>query len=138
MKLCVNNYDFNDNCQPATIVWKRQENTFSDLHRQRTHMFVSKTKTKKTKTKKTKTKKTKTKKTKTKAKKPYMFVSADFEIVERDNKVDSSKLSGRDLAAQCSLPKGDRMTQIEGEEPKKVNTPNTAENIFKCWFEKPP
>ena len=123
MKLCVNNYDFNDNCQPATIVWKRQENTFSDLHRQRTHMFVSKTKTKKTKTK---------------AKKPYMFVSADFEIVERDNKVDSSKLSGRDLAAQCSLPKGDRMTQIEGEEPKKVNTPNTAENIFKCWFEKPP
>ena len=123
VKLCVNNYDFNDNCQPATIVWKRQENTFSDLHRQRTHMFVSKTKTKKTKTK---------------AKKPYMFVSADFEIVERDNKVDSSKLSGRDLAAQCSLPKGDRMTQIEGEEPKKVNTPNTAENIFKCWFEKPP
>ena len=123
MKLCVNNYDFNDNCQPATIVWKRQENTFSDLHRQRTHMFVSKTKTKKTKTK---------------AKKPYMFVSADFEIVERDNKVDSSKLSGRDLAAQCSLPKGDRMTQIEGEEPKKVNTPNTAENIFKCWLEKPP
>ena len=96
-------------------------------------MFVSKTKTKKTKTKKTKTKKTKTK-----AKKPYMFVSADFEIVERDNKVDSSKLSGRDLAAQCSLPKGDRMTQIEGEEPKKVNTPNTAENIFKCWFEIPP
>ena len=82
--------------------------------------------------------KTKTKKTKTKAKKPYMFVSADFEIVERDNKVDSSKLSGRDLAAQWSLPKGDRMTQIEGEEPKKVNTPNTAENIFKCWFEKPP
>ena len=123
VKLCVNNYDFNDNCQPATIVWKRQENTFSDLHRQRTHMFVSKTKTKKTKTK---------------AKKPYMFVSADFEIVERDNKVDSSKLSGRDLAAQCSLPKGDRMTQIEGEEPKKVNTPNTAENIFKCWFEIPP
>ena len=79
--------------------------------------------------------KIKTKKTKTKAKKPYMFVSADFEIVERDNKVDSSKLSGRDLAAQCSLPKGDRMTQIEGEEPKKVNTPNTAENIFKSWFE---
>ena len=73
MKLCVNNYDFNDNCQPATIVWKRQENTFSDLHRQRTHMSVSKIKTKKTKTK---------------AKKPYMFVSADFEIVERDNKVD--------------------------------------------------
>ena len=110
----------------------------------KSYMFASNTKTKKTKTK-TKTKKsylfaskTKTKKTKTKARKPYMFVSADFEIVERDNKVDSSKLSGRDLAAQCSLPKGDRMTQIEGEEPKKVNTPNTAENIFKCWFEKPP